>query len=163
MVYITAKEHEGEREWEDSGVTWVRHGTYTTKNEADGVAKELKAQGYRTEVEWINQKWKYTDEYWKGAKNYVVYKSKEPTETPGTREEEKGVVVIPVEDKLSPVWDPIAFLGSILVKEKSHDNREKQAGDKLPRQERPPASPQEPKREALHNGEEEGRGHETPT
>ena len=75
--YLEAKQAGEELEWADGNITWVRHDTYMTKAEADKAAGTLKEQGYQTDVDWISRKWKQTDAYWKGTKNYVVYRSKE--------------------------------------------------------------------------------------
>jgi len=67
---------DGSREWVLDGVVWVREGTYTERREASDVAAELQADGYKTEVAWVSKKWR-SDPYWKDAKNYVVYHTKE--------------------------------------------------------------------------------------
>lgn len=162
MTYLTAKLVGEEREWEDGKITWVRHDTYTTKDEANKVAEELRGQGYGTEVEWINAYWKRDDPYWKGSKNYVVYKTKAATtnETePPVTTKNPNVMEVKVEDKPRAMVDPVAFLGSMVVREKKEDDgaREKLEDNNVPRQEGQTISTPEPPEPQVHNGEEEGR------
>jgi hypothetical protein len=67
---------DGTREWLEDGMVWVREGTYDHKSEADNIASELQVQGYKTDVCWVRKGWR-TDPYWKDAKNYVVYRTKD--------------------------------------------------------------------------------------
>ena len=66
----------GTREWVEDGIVWVREGTYDHKSETNNVEGELQAQGYKTEVIWVPKDWR-TDPYWRDAKRYVVYRTKE--------------------------------------------------------------------------------------
>ena len=161
-MYLPANANGDEREWQDGKITWIRHDTYTTKAEAIAAASELQEKGHKTEIEWINRKWKHEDNYWRNTRNYVVYKDKkmgteqkqeeEPAET--AREEE--IIEVEVEERPSAMVDPIGFLGGIVVKVK-HDNGEEPKASDVPRTTGVPDSPQSPQPATVHHGEEEGR------
>jgi len=70
---------DGTREWREADGVWVREGTYDTKREALDAVAECKAQGYGAYEYRIPKSFR-DDPYWKDAKWWAVYQTKEAKE-----------------------------------------------------------------------------------
>jgi flavin-dependent dehydrogenase len=63
-----------QKTWKWDGHTWTLEGTYDTKPAAKAAAKALRADGWKAEIEEIEDSWRKM-KYWAKKSNWAVFRT----------------------------------------------------------------------------------------